>query len=205
MFKKNIVALLLFIFIAAGCSFMPMAIDSASAVSFPNPIHADTVSGLVGAVLTALRGVIVSIALVFIVVGAIMYIFSAGDDKKMTTAKNTITAALIGLAIAVAAPVFLREILHILGNTGVVTTDSIPGNLTLAGIARNVLQFLLSIVGTLSIIGTVVGGFFYMTAYGDEKRAETGKKIITASLIGIAVAAGAMVLVAQVAGFFGVS
>jgi hypothetical protein len=45
----------------------------------------------------------------------------------------------------------------------------------------------------------VVGGLMYITAAGDEGRVETGKKIVTYAVIGIAVALSALVIVTQVA------
>jgi hypothetical protein len=203
MFKKKLTVFLLL------CMFVfPWAIAFAAdlpstSVNFENPIVATTVSALVSTILSNLRGVIVGIALVFIVIGAMMYILSAGDDKRMTTAKATITAALIGLAIALAAPSFLDAIITILGGkTDGLATDSISGALTIKKIVENVLNFLLAIIGLLSMIGLVVGGSYYLTAYGDEKRAETGKKMITASIIGIVVALGALSIVNQLASFF---
>ncbi|EKE11379.1 MAG: hypothetical protein ACD_15C00097G0003 [uncultured bacterium] len=176
---------------------------SSSAVAFVNPIKANSVSELVSTVLQNLRGVIVGITLVFIVIGAIMYILSAGDEKKMTSAKNTITAALIGLAIALAAPSFLDTIITILGGKkDGLATDSISGALTLQAIIMNVLNFLLSVVGILSLIALVFGGFTYLTAYGNEKRVEEGKNIVKASVVGIALALGALAMIKQVATFF---
>jgi hypothetical protein len=176
---------------------------ASSSASFPNPLNYNTVSEVVSTVLGNLRGIIVSVTLVFIVIGAIMYILSTGDDKKMTSAKNTITAALIGLSIALAAPTFLREIIDILGGaTGGLATDSISNALTLKQIITNVLNFLLGIVGILSMIGLVWGGSTYLTAYGDEKRIESGRKMITASIIGIVIALGALAIVNQLAEFF---
>jgi hypothetical protein len=49
----------------------------------------------------------------------------------------------------------------------------------------------------------VIGGLMYLTAGGDEGKAETGKKITTYAIIAIAIALSALVLVTQVAKFFG--
>ena len=86
--------------------------------------------------------------MVFIVVGAILYMTSAGSDKRMETAKGAIFAAVIGLAIGIAAPSFLKEIYTALGKSSsaeplLATAPSI------ATIALNVLNFLLGIVGII--------------------------------------------------------
>ncbi|KKR20456.1 MAG: hypothetical protein UT50_C0017G0016 [Candidatus Moranbacteria bacterium GW2011_GWA2_39_41] len=174
--------------------------------SFANPLgNVNTVKGVLSNVLNNLKGIIASIAIVFIVVGGFMYILSAGDEKMITKAKATIGSALIGLAIALAAPTFLKEIATILSTGDGASADAaVAAAPTIKEIATRVLNLLLSIVGIIAMIGLVIGGSFYLTAYGDEKKVETGKGIITNSIIGIAVAMIALVLVRQVASLLGV-
>lgn len=174
--------------------------------TFVNPLGSiTTVSALVINLLNNLKAVIVVITVLVIAIGGLMYILSAGDEKKITTAKSIVTAAVIGLAIVLAAPTFLVEIERILGGGNGVDNSVLSGALSLTDIVTRTLNLLLSIVGILAIIGLVIGGSFYLTAYGDEKRIETGKKIITSSLIGIAIVMGALVIVKQVAALFGVN
>jgi hypothetical protein len=178
---------------------------ASGAVTFINPLKVDTVSGVLNNVLGNLKGIIASIAIIFIVVGGFMYILSAGDEKMITKAKATIASALIGLAIALAAPTFLKEIVTILGNGGGATAEeAVEHALTIKQIATRTLNLLLSVVGIIAMISLVIGGSFYFTAYGDEKRIETGKSIITNALIGIAVAMAALVLVKQLSALLGV-
>ena len=170
-------------------------------ISFSNPLQYSTVEEVLDSVLDTLRNIIVILSLVFIVIGAILYITSAGNDKQMTLAKGAVTAAMIGLAIGLAAPSFLKEIGTVLGWDASVNPD-VANAQTLSQIARNVLDFLLSIVGVLAIIMLVVGGIMYLTAAGDEDRIDTGKSIVKWSIIGIAVALAALVIVTQIAEFF---
>jgi len=170
-------------------------------ISFSNPLAFGTVEGVLGSLLGELRGIIVVLSLVFIVIGAVFYIFSAGDDGRMKTAKGAITASMIGLAIGIAAPSFLKQIGDILGWGAV--NNSLPANTkTLTEIALSTLQFLLSIVGILGIIMLVIGGLAYITAGGDEDRSKTGKKIVTYAIIGIAVALASLIIVTQIAKLF---
>ena len=108
---------------------------------------------------------------------------------------------MIGLAIGIAAPSFLKEIGNVLGWNGVAVGPA-ANALTLSQIARNVLNFLLSIVGILGIIMLVIGGIMYLTAAGSEDRVETGKKIVIYAIIGILVALASLVIVSQIAAFF---
>jgi FtsH-binding integral membrane protein len=112
----------------------------------------------------------------------------------MEKAKKTITAALIGLVIALSANTFLVEIWDILEPT----EGTPPAGPKFKDIAVNVLQFLLSIVGILAIIGMVVGGMMMMTAYGNQEKITKGKNILTYSIIGIVISLSALIIVRQV-------
>jgi len=180
----------------------PTAATGASqTVDFPNPIKASTMSEFLANVLSALLGVVAFISLIFIIIGAVMYMLSAGNEQAIERAKKTITGAVVGLAIAAAAPTFLKEIKTILGGASGANADDIVNKAyTLKDIAINVLNFLLSVTGIIAIIGLIVGAIFYLTSYGDEERMEKGKKILVASIIGIIIAFSALVIVRQVAG-----
>lgn len=190
----------------AACATGGVCCTSAAAgvvtpVTFSNPLRFSTVEEVLTALLGSLQAIIVILSIIFIIIGAIMYITSAGDEGRMKTAKGAITAAMIGLALGLAAPSFLKEIGTILGWNGV-DAGPVGSALTLTAIATNVLNFLLSVLGILGIIMLVVGGMAYLTAAGDENRMETGKKIVTYSIIGIIVALASLVLVTQIANFF---
>ncbi len=181
---------------------------STATINFCNPLQYDTVEEVLTSLLNALQGVIVVISIIFIVIGAIFYITSAGNDKRMTMAKNAITASLIGLAIGIAAPTFLKEISRILGWT--TDNEMVSEAPTIATIALNTLNFLLGIVGTLALIMLIVGGVMYITSAtstigegANEKKVSAAKSIVKYAIIGIAVALASMVIVKQIAGFFG--
>jgi len=169
-------------------------------VTFSNPLQFDTVEQVLSSLLIALQGIIVTLSIVFIVIGAVLYITSAGNDKQTTMAKTAIVAAMIGLAIGIAAPTFLREIYEILGAKDI--PDNVSGATPIIVIVMNVLKFLLSIVGALAIIMLVVGGIRYLTAAGSEDAIDSGKKIVVYAIIGILIALASLILVTQVAKFF---
>lgn len=192
----------LFGFTNISMAACPSGAGGAGDICFENPLSYNTVDGVLTALLIHLQGVIVVIAMVFLVVGALLYIFSAGDEGRMKTAKSAIFAAVIGLAIGVAAPSFLREIYTALGrSTG--AEPLINTAPSIATIAMNVLNFLLGVTGTAAIIMLVAAGIAYLTAAGNEGQLETAKKMTKWAIVGIAVALGALVIVRQVANFFG--
>jgi len=62
-------------------------------------------------------------------------------------------------------------------------------------IVQNIMYWLLGIGAMIAIIGFVISGIMYMTAAGDESRAESAKKAMTYSIIGVIVAGGALVII----------
>ncbi|NTW76026.1 MAG: hypothetical protein HGB34_03940 [Candidatus Moranbacteria bacterium] len=173
-----------------------------ASVSFTNPLEFETVQGATGVFLNAFQGIIVMLALIFLVLGGIFYITSGGDSKKIETAKSMITAAMIGLAIGVAAPSFLKEIGNVLGWGGSEVPSEVSGARSATEVAQSVLDFLLSIVGLLAMIMLVIGGLMYFAAAGDEKRADTAKGIVKYSIMGIALAIVSLIIVRTIAGLF---
>jgi len=174
----------------------------AHGAEFANPLGVTTLKQVMVNFINNLWGVIVILAIIFIVIGAILYMTSAGDEKKITRAKATVTYAVIGFAIAAAAPTFLKEILLIFESPSGGTPENLVDQaLTIRQILVRVMQFLLAIVGVIAIISLVYGGSTYLTAYGDEKRIDKAKSIITYSIIGIVVALGALVIIRQVSSF----
>jgi hypothetical protein len=147
--------------------------------------------------------VVAIISIIFIIIGGIMYMMAAGSEKMIDKAKAVITGAVVGLAIVMAAPAFLKQILEVLGASD--QSGQLAQALTIKQIATNVLNFLLSVTGIIAIISLIIGGSFYLTAYGDEDRIEKGKEIIKYSIIGIAVASAALVIVKQLASLIGMA
>ncbi len=177
--------------------------DNSGNISFPNPISANNANELFGNILDSLRGVVAIISIIFIIIGGIMYMAAAGSEKMIDKAKATITGAVVGLAIVMAAPAFLKQILDVLGASD--QSGQLAGALSIKQIATNVLNFLLSVTGIIAIISLIAGGAFYLTAYGDEDRIKKGKEIIKYSIIGIVVASASLVIVKQLAALIGMA
>ncbi len=168
---------------------------------FVNPLKFDTVEGLLSNLLSSLQKIIVVLSLVFIVYGAVLYIISAGNSGMIEKAKSAITSSLIGLTLGIAAPSFLKEISGLLGWTGE-TSEEVEKAQTLTQISLNVLDFLLALVGILSVLMLVLGGIMYLSSAGNENQIDRGKKIALNSIIGIVISLSAMVLVKRIALFF---
>lgn len=189
---------------AATSTTTSTAVTSTSgSTNFTNPLAFTTVEGLLGGILSAIQKIIVTLALVFIAIGAVMILVSAGTPEMVERGKKAITMALIGLSLGIAAPSILKELAGFLG-WGTTTDASVNAAMSLSQIALRVLNFLLGITGVLALIMLVIGGFMYLTSAGDEERIDSGKKIFKSALIGVIIVLASMVLVRQIALFFSV-
>lgn len=68
--------------------------------------------------LPTLQAIVIVVAVIYLLYGAIQYITSAGEEKQAKQATTTLTNAVIGLIIALLIVVFLNVIKSIVGVTG---------------------------------------------------------------------------------------
>ena len=77
------------------------------------------------------------------------------------------------------------------------STTGLP-NGTIYGIVMNILSWILGIFGFIGIIGFVISGIIYLTAAGDDTRAETAKKAMQYSIIGVIVGLAGLVAISAI-------
>lgn len=194
--KKGLYILgILFFWVIVSTNFAFAANGEATSV-FQNPLGENM--GTVDQVLVSIQGYLNAVAgtigVIFILIGAVMYMISAGNKEMAERGKKIVLVSVAGVAIVVAAPVFWKEITTIIGGnpSNIATTSS------MARIVMNVLGLLLSIVGSLAVISLLIGGIMWFTAVGDDKRIETAKKVVTYSIVGVVVSFGALVISQQI-------
>lgn len=64
---------------------------------------------------------------------------------------------------------------------------NLPGG-SIFGIIKNIMNWLLAVVGILGVIGFAIAGILYLTAAGDEGRIEQAKSAMMYSILGVIVA-----------------
>ena len=198
--KKNILLTLLWLFVIG---LIVTGVQAAS-ISIDDPIGTQgSMSAFFDNILSHLLNIIGYIALLFIVMGGIMYVLSGmggGNENLKKMAQNTLTFAIIGLALAAAGPTFLREVkVVVLGSPTAVMPTDLNAAPTLTAIVTRALTFLLSIIGILAIISLVIGGIMYVFASGSVDVAKRATKTIVYSLLGIVVAGGALIIIQKIA------
>jgi len=71
---------------------------------------------------------------------------------------------------------------------------------TLSGLIVYVINILLGIAGVLAVLFFIIGGFFYITASGNEETAEKGKSIVINAIIGLVIIILSYVIVNVISG-----
>ena len=114
---------------------------------------------------------------------------------------------------------YINRIIPLLGGTVIDQTGPIPlpdpgfgggifgalfgvgpaGQLTATGLILAIIDIALAIVGFLSVLFVIIGGFRYVTAHGNEEQAEAAKKTIEHSIIGLIIVILAFVIVRVIA------
>lgn len=173
---------------------------SGTAPSFDDPLHGATVDSLLAKILTTVQGIVAALAVLMIVVAGILYMTSAGDQGRVETAKKAVTAAIIGLALALAAPALLKEIYGVLGAAQPAGTPQ--PNRDLTTIIIETIKVLSGFVGSVAVLMLVAGGIMYITSAGDSTKADTAKNVIKYAVIGLVVALISLIVVTQVIGVF---
>lgn len=178
-----------------GAAKSTAASPTTSGGIFDPPISPTTIEGVLANIMGYLQGIAGTIAVIFIIIGGIMYMVSGGSKEMTEKAKKTVLFAVVGLAIVLAAPLFYQEIKAILSGNN-------HGS-ALQAILMNVLKLLLSIVGFLAIITVVIGAIWMFSAVGDDNRYKIGKKTVTYSILGLIIAVASLIIATQVTSLIG--
>ena len=127
------------------------------------------------------------VAAIFVVVGGIGYMTSAGDSGKLQKAKATITYALIGLVIVALSEVILSFVIDMINNA--------DASGDFSGAIQRILNSIIGIGGLVATVFVVMGGYYYITAAGDPGKIQKAKNTILYACIGLAVCALAFAIV----------
>jgi hypothetical protein len=104
---------LVLLLVPTGVSYADAITDGVKATCPDTGCPTSTVDSLVDDVINIFSWVVGVVSVIMIIFGGFKYITSGGDAGKVTSAKNTILYALVGLVIAALAQVI---VLFVLGN-----------------------------------------------------------------------------------------
>ncbi len=140
-----------------------------------------TISEFLTNIIVFVSSFVAIVTAVVILFGGLMYVFSAGDERRAAQAKNIILFAIIGLIIAVNTSIIVGLIQDVAG-------DPAGPGLGVGPIIELIGQIGIIILAPLALIATgaiVYGGYMYITSAGEEDRARRGKQIIIYALVGV--------------------
>lgn len=168
----------------------------AASRSFSNFSATKEITSFLENILVRMQSVVAFLAVLFIVLGGLLYVLAGitANEKLTQTAKTCWTTSLIGLALGIAGPAFLKQIKLIFLKNGTMPA-TLADALSLQEIVTNTLNFLLSIFGTLAIISLTVSGILYIFSFGDQKKVI---EAIKNSLLGVIIAGSSLIIVNEI-------
>ncbi|HEX9503064.1 MAG TPA: hypothetical protein VF974_01945 [Patescibacteria group bacterium] len=150
-------------------------------------------------------------ALVYLVYSGFRMIVSQGDSEELTVAKNAFMWSILGLILGMFAFVLITATGTFIGARDPNTAISVGNHVvinplyddTFALLLQRILTGFLGVAGLIAILLMVMGGFRYITSSGNEEMAESGKKTLEWSVLGLIVIILSYVLVRATLTFFG--
>jgi len=97
-------------------TYLPLVIGGTTYPTPPNVPTGGTINSFISFGITLLVVIGIISAIIFLLLGSIKWITSAGDKAKIEEARGTITYAIIGIMIIVLSFVILRVIGQLLGS-----------------------------------------------------------------------------------------
>lgn len=130
--------------------------------------------------------VIFGISVLTIIIGAILFMLSGGDEERANMGQQTIRGAIVSLSIVLFSAVLQKFLQK--------PTEDIQGVAQLSDasiIITNTINLSLGIVGALAAIGLLISGMRHMLSGGDEEKIESAKKGMKLSLFGLLISLSA--------------
>lgn len=109
---------------------------------------------------------------------------------------------LFGIIPAVFLSIFLLSGTTFADNVEIPSVG-LPSGGDLRTVVENVLKWLLGIFGFLAMIAFIVSGIIYLTSAGEKERAETAKKAMNYSIIGVIVGLSGYVVINAINSWLG--
>ena len=188
---------LILIFIGLGFFFDCQAIE----YGYNNPIGYTSITDFLEGLLNNTQLWISWLAVIFIVIGGVLYMTASGKESQITLAKNTVVSALIGLALALAGPSLLKEIKDIFEANA--ESPDLEGANTFVDILTNVMSFVLTIIVILAMMSLVYSGFLYLTSAGNRENVDKAKKIGKFSVLALVLSGSSIILIKLILSFLG--
>ncbi len=160
-----------------------------------SPIEPGTAIEVVDKVVEYITPLVGGVAIVFFAASGILYTIGGifASEGMIKHSKKAFWGGIVGLSLILLANTILQEIYYI-----VLGKDLDVNNLSAKEILMRLVGFLLSILGIIFLIMTIVGGSFYFAGGINESKIALGKKIFVNSIIGLVISLSGLIIVRQI-------
>jgi len=149
----------------------------------------------VDVLIALIRYTLAGVAILFITISGVKMVAGAGSEEDAAKEKSYITYAAMGLVLFLIFENILGNIIYNVGSPFTDPTISPSGaKMELIGFTNLVVSF----VGPIAILSTVIGGVMYASSGFDEEQAAKAKRMIGVSLGGIILIYAAYSIIATV-------
>ena len=155
-------------------------------------------------IITFVKYIIGSVAVLFIIRSGAKLVLAGDSDEVLTNEKKNLMGGIFGLVVIMLADTIVNQVLFKVdapdsgftpgGQEAVVTFDAGRGIQEIVGITN----FIVTWAAPFAVLALVIGGFMYLTAFGDEEQTGKAKKIIFNSMIALVIIYGAFAIVSTV-------
>lgn len=135
------------------------------------------------------------LAVAYFIYGGFVLMTSQGAPDRISSGRMVLVKAAVGLVIALLSANLVAFVAGIF-STSEDTGSNIPGVAADGSTIENVLRYIFTILGALSVLMVVIGGIRYIVAAGNPQQAAVAKNTIIYALIGIVVSVSAFLITA---------
>ena len=208
----SILTIILFIPIFAHAQ---VSIDCASdnnSTQLCNPIrYADDVGTFATKAVAIATTFFALIAMMTVIFSGFRMMLSQGDAEKLTVAKNALVWSIFGLVLAMFAFVLVSATADYIGAKdpnpeiyiGNHKVENPINDPSFAKLLGTMTTGFLKVAGLIAIVMIMIGGYRYIASAGNEEMAESGKKTLQWSIVGLITILLSYVLVQATLTFFG--
>jgi len=147
--------------------------------------NTDAGTGLITDILPIVFGILGALSLLFVVIGGLRYVISAGNPTNTQKARETIIYALVGLVVSISAFTIVQFILQSVQPDEDAGSEGLVGP---NGILTQATQLIVYATGTISVLMIIYGALKFVVSGGDAAGIKTARDTIMYALIGLVVA-----------------
>ncbi len=204
-YKVWLIGFLVFLSVFAGVGFA-LAIDKPTNLDLPDI----SIEQVLQNIFNLVAGIVAAVAALVIIIGGIMWMTAGGDEERVTKARKTILAAIIGLIIVGAAVGIVTFVLRIFASAPILNFPVVLagnggglGNESGGGLGNEtriqnplkarsftelfvgIANWLAGIIASVAVLVIIFGGFQYLTSGGNEEKIAQARRTIQWAIIGL--------------------